>query len=176
MNTAIKPPPSNFAYIVDDVNKTPDSLTWLNDRVLQFAYSEAALGPAVVNLSFPAPHPLLRFATGEMHGSFLSPGAEFVPTIGFEYSDPALNLEITFPVEMDQTVVPITADFVVEVDGSGTAIDNIEWDDGFTLLLELTAAGETGNPVVVIFATPTPRLRATDTHQACPFTLNIAAI
>lgn len=172
MNTAIKPPPSEFSYLVDGVPKTPDSLTWLNDRVLKFQYSQAELEPSIINLSFPVPHPLLRFATGVQVGSFLANGLEFEPTATGDYDDPLFELNIRFPIAMDTSVVLLTNEIIVEVDGNEEGLLDIAWADDRTLLVRLNVIGSETDDVVIYFNVPSPRLRAIDLHQSCPFILD----
>lgn len=171
MNTAIKPPPAAFSFIVDGVPKTPDSLAWLNDRVLQVRYSEAVLGPSVVNLDFPAPHPQLRFAAGPQVGSFFSLGFEFVPSASGEYDTPDLEITILFPTIMDTSVIPLISDFLIDIDDSEEIMDSIEWVGNTRLLFKLSKAGLNVINNSLEYPVPSDRLRAVDLHQACPFSI-----
>lgn len=171
MDTSVKPPAAFFELIVDTVTKTPDTITWLNDRVLGVEYSEAVLGPTEVIFAFPAPHPLLRTALLEQIGTFSNTGFEMVPTGEFEYSDPNLVVEVTFPIDMNQTVVPTTAEMFLYDNAVQKVPDAISWISARILKLEYAEAGLTQD-VDVELPTPTPNLVCLADRQVCPFRQN----
>ena len=170
MNTALLPAASTFSLIVDDVPKTPDTLAWLNDRVLSIDYSEAALGPSVVDLDYPVTQPQLRFASGMQVGSFSEVGLEFDIAAGGAFiGDSDYEIDLTFPLSMDQTVTPLITDMTVIANGFDAEVTAVSWSDATTLDIEANLDGGGEINVFVALATPTPRLRALDQHQACPF-------
>ena len=60
MDTTATPPSGNFSIIIDGVPKAPDSASWDTSTVFEVLYQEAAMGPTVVQLSFPAKHANFR--------------------------------------------------------------------------------------------------------------------
>lgn len=168
MDTSVKPPAAFFDIDVDTVNKTPDSLTWLNDRVLSFDYAEAILNPSVLRLIYPLPHPLLRTALLVVQGSFNIGGTEFVPTAAYDYNDPDLLVVVEFPIDMDQTKTPNTNEMIIYDNGVPKEPDSISWTGPRHLELDYTEAGLTED-VDVELPTPTPNLVCLTGRQVCPF-------
>lgn len=52
MDNGVTPVPGDFVLTVDDVVKTIDTVSWDDNRHLSVDYSEAVLGPTVVELRF----------------------------------------------------------------------------------------------------------------------------
>lgn len=171
MDTTVKPPAAFFDIEVDSVNKTPDSLTWLNDRVLNFDYAEAVLNPSVLRLIYPAPHPLLRTALGEQQGSFNIGGTEMVPTAKYDYTDPDLVVEITFPIAMDQGKQPDLDKWIIYDNGIPKVPVGSDWQNGFVLELDYAEAGLTED-VDVELLNSTPNLVCLAGTQVCPFRID----
>lgn len=173
MDTSVKPPAAFFDIEVDSVNKTPDSLTWLNDRVLGFDYSEAVLNPSVLRLIYPVPHPLLRTALGEQQGSFNIGGTEFTPEATGEFEDPDYSVSVFFDVNMDQTITPLITDFVLKDNGSAITITDVSWFSATELVIVGNLDEGTEDNVTLEFPTPTQRLRCVTLRQSCPFLIDV---
>lgn len=169
MNTAIKPSPDKFSLNVDGVPKEPDSLNWLNDRVLEFNYSEALLSPTAIDLDFPATDPLLRTALGQQVGSFFAVGFELVATLAVSTDGNDYEYVISFNTEMDETVIPLNTDFALLDGVEVVAVTNISWIVPNRLLIDGFLIDGNQTSFTATFATPTPLLRAIDQHQVCPF-------
>ena len=58
------------------------------------------------------------------------------PTVAeSSYLDPQLEITLTFPVDMDETVEPLPAQFVIDVDAVPKTPDSLSWGDATHLLL-----------------------------------------
>ena len=171
MDTSVKPPAAFFDIEVDAVNKTPDSLTWLNDRVLSFDYAEAILNPSVLRLIYPLAHPLLRTALLEIQGSFNIGGTEMVPAAEYDYDDPDLVVEVTFPLPMDQTKTPATNEMILYDNGVPKGPDGISWSSATVLELNYAEGGLTED-VDVELPNATPNLVCLAGTQICPFRID----
>ena len=63
------------------------------------------------------------------------------PTSGeWTYVDPALVIPLFFPVDMDQTVEPLPAQFIIDVDGAPKTPDALGWTDATTMTLTYNEA------------------------------------
>ena len=58
------------------------------------------------------------------------------PTSGeWSYVDPGLVIQIFFPVDMDQTVEPLPAQFIITADAVPKTPDSLGWTDATTMTL-----------------------------------------
>ena len=169
MNTALKPDPDKFSVIVDGIPKEPDSLTWLNDRVLSFDYSEAILNPTVVNLDFPVLDPKLRTAASQQVGTFFAVGVELYEPLTGTYVDPTYNVFLDFNTDMDQTATPLIGDFTLTEAGNPIAIVGVGWAGPRQLQVQGVLGGGGKVNVVLNYPTPSPRMVCLKGNQACPF-------
>lgn len=53
----------------------------------------------------------------------------------WSYADPDLVVQAFFPVDMDQTLEPVPADFIIEVDAAAKPPDALGWTDATTMTL-----------------------------------------
>ncbi len=58
----------------------------------------------------------------------------------WNYVDPNLILVVTFPVDMDQTVEPLPAQFIIEVDAAAKVPDTLGWTNPTTMTLTYAEA------------------------------------
>ena len=58
----------------------------------------------------------------------------------WNYVDPNLILVVTFPVDMDQTVEPLPAQFIIDVDAAAKVPDTLGWTNPTTMTLPYAEA------------------------------------
>lgn len=98
------------------------------------------------------------------------------PTSGtWTYSDPTLVIILTFPVDMDQTVEPLPAQFVIDVDGVPKTPDSLGWTDSKTMTLTYDEAVLGPSVVKCQYPAMFPNFVSLATQPVFPFDLLLVA-
>ncbi len=159
MDTASEPPASLIKIDIDDVQKTASVFEWQTDRMFLAEYNEALLTPSDVDIKTLATHPLFRTALLALVFPFDHDALWLDLSATGDYSDPMLEVFITFQCPMDQTVTPLPADLTIYADGVPKVPDSVVWTDADHLRLRYSEAA-LGAPVIdVQLPIPTDRLR-----------------
>lgn len=172
MDTGATPPTSLIKIDVDDVQKDEISFTWRTHHMFRAIYSEGALGPVDVDIKTLTTHPHFRTALGALVFPFDIQCIEWTPTAKWEYTDPDLGINITFPVPMDQTVMPIAGDFAIYVNGVKKDVIYLNWMNPTQLLVAASGTGFGIGPYDIDYHTATNQLRSLSQIVAPPFRLN----
>lgn len=172
MDATFTPAPSDFILLVDGVPKTPDSVTWLDTRVLEIIYNQPALNPSVVNLELP-----------ESVGTFHS--ITFVPVSPFDIVGIEQTATAVWDSAGDDFVLTVTMNFNMLAKASAqTNRMNVTFVgfDGSPDTVEVTADGrillffEDENPplgtINLTFDPVSADYRSTEGLWLCPFSIN----
>jgi len=112
-------------------------------------------------IPFATPHPLLR---------------RFIPSSSvWSYIDPDLMVTLTFGEDMDQTVVPLPADFVLIVDDVDKTPDVVHWGTARTLVLDYSEGSLSVGQVRCRFSTKTDLFRSILGELITPFDIYVTA-
>lgn len=172
MDTGVAPPASLIKIDVDDVQKTATDFEWKTDRMFFAEYEEAALGPVDVDVKTLATHPNFRTALLALVFPFDHQAQELDVSAVGSYSDPDLEITITFQNHMDQSVTPLPAELVMYADDVAKTPDSVSWAGDHELLLEYSEIG-LGAPVIdVELENATDRLRCLAGGVIPPFRLD----
>ena len=171
MDTSVIPPRENFAINWGDGWENVDGRVWLTDRTMGFSIGAIGETPASLRLRFYPLSTLLRNAAGIQRGSFNIEGVELQPTAKYDYADPAMRVEVTFPVPMNQAVVPDTDEMIVYDNNVPFEPDAIAWLSATVLELDVTIPGSL-EVIDVQLPAATPNLQCALGLTLCPFRLN----
>lgn len=91
----------------------------------------------------------------------------------WSYIDPDMTLTLTFGETMDQTVVPVPADFVLTVDDVVKVPSDVHWTGATTCVLDYSEVALAPNDVHLRFSTKTPLFLSILDELVTPFDLFI---
>ena len=171
MDTAVTPPAANFIIDVDTVDKTPDSVQWLNNRVLQLLYEEAALGPVAVSLEYTDCNETLRAADGVPVFQFNISGIHQNPSAKWEADLPEVTIDIELVLNLESdagTPTDIWEISWVAVTKEPDAV-NVQLDGD--ILLTINPSGQPVEPVNVELLVVNEFLKTAAGLWICPFKL-----
>ena len=99
------------------------------------------------------------------------------PTSGtWAYADPTLTMVLTFPVAMDQTVIPLIGQFVAEVDGVPKAPGTVVWNDATHMTLTYLEAVLGPAVVRLQYDQMFPNFVSLDAQPVFPFDLLLTPV
>ena len=91
--------------------------------------------------------------------------------LDWTYVDPLFDMLLSFDEDMDQTIFPLPAEFILTIDDIEQTISAVTWDDATTLSVEYSEA--VLNPIVASLRYPTssPRFLSVLGELVTPFDL-----
>lgn len=169
MDTSVIPPVSHFSLDIDGVPKTPDSVTWANNRCIVIDYAEGALAPVSVNLQFLPIHPNLKTAAGRQIGSFTSIGSQFAPTASASWNLGTEEISISLNRTFNDLTVLEPNDWILYVAGAPTTLDAINFDSPTQLFGEVDILNPGAAQVDIEFNGPNGTMVLPTGQQVPPF-------
>lgn len=171
MDTSVIPPKPFFTMEVDGAPHKVVGRTWVTDRTIGFSYNEAALDPSTVRIQFPVLHPNLKTALGVQQCTFDQLCQNMDPKGEYEYEDPDLLVEVSFPVDMNTGLIPDTDEMNIYVAAVLKEPDSINWKNDQVLELHY-AEGALVGQIDVQLPAATPNLVCAGGSVLCPFRRN----
>ena len=171
MDTTVKPPASFFKIDVDDVQVNCVSMDWRTDRMFEASAMLPGGPPVDVDIKTLSTHPLFRTALLELIFPFDQEGCEFSISATYSYTSPDLTIFVQFQGTMDQTVTPLTTDFVIYSNDVPKTPDSIVWANPTLLEISYSEIGLITDYDIALL-TSTDLLRCSNEVVIPPFRLN----
>jgi len=100
----------------------------------------------------------------------------FLPvTLDYTYVDPNLAITLVFDENMDQTVVPLPAQFILTCNGILKIADSIAWDDATHLSVDYSEAILDVDPCLLRYKAKNINFLSVAGELVTPFEILIAA-
>lgn len=171
MDTTVEPKPEQLQFRVDAAVSDADRFEWGTDVAAQSQVDLPGLTPADVDMILPVEQNKYRTALGAKVPVYDLAAFHIIPTGIVTQLGPFTRFEITFNLQMDTGIMPLTTDFEMLLDGVPFAIGIITWPSSTVLRLDAPTSPTVPSVVSVELLGATNGLRSSTGSVMCPFFL-----